>query len=391
MPYDTQRPGRNVENFVERMFHGIARFWQRVSEGMEIAELWARFMAETRASYDFYAREVNMTRVEFEKPGHRAWRIIKALFWAMILKLSPPRRVVLLISLVFAFFPFGDVVHDQDNVRFTMVHDSTLHFWGAMGLLFLLCLELADRVIMKRDLEIAREIQHWLVPSDAPRLPGFDVAFSSRSANTVGGDYYDAFLRGTDLNQRLLLVVADVAGKSVPASLLMATFQASLRTLADAPTSLAELVGGLNRYACAHSLGGRRFTTAFFAEIDPTTREFSYIRAGHCSPYLRRASGTIEMLEAGQLPLGIEAHMHFQPVTGKLNTGDVLLIYTDGVIEAFNEHDEEFGESRLRDALTVAPKDSAEGIRKYIVGAVDNFVGFTRQHDDITLLVLCVL
>jgi len=260
------------------------------------------------------------------------------------------------------------------------------------ALLFLLALELADRVTMKRDLEIAREIQRWLVPASPPEVPGVEIAFVSRPANTVGGDYYDAFLRAspgskTD-SKRLLLVVADVAGKSVPAALLMATFQASLRTLAEAHTSLLELVEGLNRYACAHSLGGRRFTTAFFGELDPETRVLSYIRAGHDTPFIRRASGSFERLETGDLPLGIDPGARFNCGTVTMGPRDLLVVFTDGLIEAVNEADQEFGEARVLSVLKSSDAASAQATLKNLLLAVDAFVGHTRQHDDITCLLL---
>jgi sigma-B regulation protein RsbU (phosphoserine phosphatase) len=206
----------------------------------------------------------------------------------------------------------------------------------------------------------------------------------------VGGDYYDAFLRGAPSSKpnskRLLLVVADVAGKSVPAALLMATFQASLRTLAEAHTSLLELVEGLNRYACAHSLGGRRFTTAFFAELEPETRVLSYVRAGHNAPFIRRASGSLERLETGDLPLGIDAGARFTCGAVTMAPRDLLVIFTDGLIEAVNDADQEFGESRLLEVLKSSDAAGAQATLKNLLSAVDAFVGHTRQHDDITCL-----
>ena len=124
----------------------------------------------------------------------------------------------------------------------------------------LLAVELADRVTMKRDLEIAREIQQWLVPESAPKIDGIDIAFSTRPQNTVAGDYYDAFSARFAANRTavppLMVAVADVAGKSVPAALLMATFQASLRALCDHAGFSGEIVDGLDRYCRAHSLEG---------------------------------------------------------------------------------------------------------------------------------------
>ena len=142
-----------------------------------------------------------------------------------------------------------------------------LRFWGGAVLLLLLTLEIADRVVMKRDLEIARDIQKWLLPATPPEVPGLAIAFATRPANTVAGDYYDVFPR-TGQEQHFLFAIADVAGKSIPAALLMATFQASLKTLSATPCTLDELVAGMNRYACNNSQGGLRFTTAFLADYD---------------------------------------------------------------------------------------------------------------------------
>lgn len=138
------------------------------------------------------------------------------------MKLSPGRRVILLLALVLLFFPTIQIGRGDQEFD----TNGTAEVAGGL-LLILFAMELADRVAMKRDLEIARQIQSWLMSSAAPDVPGVDIAFATRPANTVAGDYYDAFFRP---NQRLLVVVADVAGKSVPAALLTATLQASLRT-----------------------------------------------------------------------------------------------------------------------------------------------------------------
>ena len=140
------------------------------------------------------------------------------------------------------------------------------------------------------------------MPSEAPAVPGLDIAFVTRPANTVAGDYYDVIPRGND--GKRLLVIADVAGKSMPAALLMATFQASLKTLSATSPDLVELVCGLNRYASDHSIRGSRFTTAFLAEYDPETRAVVYVNAGH-NPPIRLHAAEIEKLNDGGVPLGI--------------------------------------------------------------------------------------
>ncbi len=362
----------------------LRTFWQRVTDGVEIQQLWAQFHADARASYQLYAADVDWTRVEGESRWKSFWRGCRALFWAMMMKLSPGRRVLFLISLALLVFPGFSFRSGDTEFRL-----YNLAVFGGIGLTVLLALELSDRVTMKRDLEIAREIQGWLMPAEAPAAPGVDVAFATRAANTVAGDYYDAFFRpaSSDQSARLLLVVADVAGKSIPAALLMATLQASLRTLAALPGSLLELVGRLNAYACAQNPGGHRFTTAFVAELEPETRQLTYVNAGHNWPVLRHVSGAIERLETGGIPLGITAGARYECGSTTLVAQDLLLIFTDGVVEAENDREEEYGEHRMLGVLSGARGSAREVVRE-LMSSVDSFVGLTRQHDDITCLVL---
>jgi phosphoserine phosphatase RsbU/P len=388
--------GEDLGARLDRWVRQVRTFWQRVSEGISVQQLWAQFAAEARASYGLYSREVDWEIVEGEPGWKRFWRVSRALFWAMMMKLSPARRVFFLMALVFVLLALF-------NLRlFGWPRELYIALAGG-SLLFLLALELADRVTMKRDLEIAKEIHRWLRPSVPPTIPGLDIAFTTRPANTVAGDYYDAFLRpapgGVDgscnpaapPSQRLLLVVADVAGKSVPAALLMATFQASLHTLATASMALPDLVEALNGYACAHSLGGLRFTTAFLADLEPAGRALTYVNAGHNPPILLRASGQIERLEAGGLPLGIARGVHHDYGNITLNNGDLLVIFTDGVVEAENPKGEEYGEPRLLQLFSPPPSGSARDDLNRLMASVDAFVGTARQHDDITCLVLrCV-
>jgi len=362
------------------MVRKLEVFWRRISEGIAIQDLWAQFRADARSGYQFYYKEVDSQPLEKESGWHRFWRIARGLFWAMMTKLSPGRRVLLLIALVLLVFPEFRFLWGGNEIN-----TAGLNFWGGVLLLMLLALELSDRVTMKRDLEIAREIQSWLMPSQAPSFPGVDIAFATRPANTVAGDYYDAFLRP---NGRLLVAVADVAGKSVPAALLTATLQASLRTLAALDCELPELVARVNRYACEQSLQGRRFTTAFLAELEPGTGFLTYVNAGHNWPVLRHAAGTIERLEAGGLPLGINQALPYGSGTTTMAGGDLLLIFTDGLVEAEDDKANEYGEERMMQVLpSLATASAAEAV-KNVIASVDKFVGPTRQHDDITCLVL---
>jgi len=386
---------RSLERGVNQVMPRLKSFWERVTEGIELQQLWAQFVAEARVSYALYSRDVDWKSIEGERRSRRTWNIIRAFFWAMMLKLSPARRVFLLLALVLCVLALLDVRIEFGETTRVEWNGQLFFILAAAALLFLLALELADRVTMKRDLEIAREIQRRLVPAGPPKVPGFDIAFATRPANTVAGDYYDAFLRGADGgapdSSRLLLVVADVAGKGVPAALVMATFQASLRTLALEPASLTDLAAGLNTYACKHGVGGQRFITAFLAEIDLSTRALTFTNAGHNPPILRRAAGTFERLEAGGLPLGIKPDFRYESGNATVAPGDILVIYTDGVVEAENGAGEEYGDQRLLELMKAPPGGTAADQMKHLMSSLDAFVRSTRQHDDITCLIMKVV
>ncbi|MGB9466739.1 MAG: PP2C family protein-serine/threonine phosphatase, partial [Candidatus Acidiferrum sp.] len=228
-----------------------------------------------------------------------------------------------------------------------------------------------------------------LVPSSPPEVARAEIAFASRPQNSVAGDYYDAFYptASTEDKGKLMLVIADVAGKSIPAALLMATLQASLRTIAGEGAPLGELVVRLNHYASAHSLDGRRFTTAVLSEYDPATRHLVYVNAGHNPPILRHANGATEKLEAGGLPLGIQMSATYDTAAIELKSGDALIFYTDGVVEAFDDKGQEFGNDRWIEAIRALPDWGAQESLQFLMKRVDEFVGFTRQSDDITCLV----
>lgn len=360
----------------------MRQFWQRVSEGRQLDDLWSQFAADARASYGFYGKDVDWEEIQKLPRWHRPFHVAKDIFWAMLMKMTPARRVLLLIALVMLLMS-GFTFQFGRNVAI----EFKFELFAALVFLLLLSLELADKVTMKRDLEIAREIQTWLVPSQAPEVVGADIAFATRPQNSVAGDYYDAFYPDPENKERLVVVIADVAGKSVPAALLMATLQASLRTIAGEGVPVAELVTRLNRYASAYSLDGRRFTTAVLCEYEPASRRLTYVNAGHNAPILRRANGAFETLEVGGLPLGIKTDASYETAAVELRPGDALILFTDGVVEAFNESNEEFGNNRWQGAIRNLPDWNAQETLHFLMKRVDEFVGATRQADDITCLV----
>lgn len=369
----------------------VDRFWQRVTEGMQLSQLWSQFQTDARSSYRLYSQDVDSTWTVGVPRVRHFFNVVSQFFWAILSKLTPARRVLLLLALVLIVVPGGEW-SSQTSTGEVKVFALDFHFYGGLLMFALLILEVGDRVVMKRDLQIAKEIQAWLLPANPPAVPGLEIAFATRPANTVAGDYYDVFPRrfpGSE-SATFLIAVADVAGKSIPAAMLMATFQASLKTLSTTPGTLLELVGGMNQYACSNSQNGRRFTTAFIAEFDPLSRSLTYVNAGHNTPILRRPSGVIERLETGGMPLGIMDDAPYQSATVALSTGDWLAIFTDGVVEAENTAQQEYGEARLITMLHSGVALRPSELLSSIMVDLDRFVGTAPQHDDVTCMLLKV-
>lgn len=363
------------------------RFWLRVTEGMQLSQLWNQFRTDAKSSYRLYSKEVDSTRAAGVRPGQHFLSVAGQFFWAIIEKLTPARRVLLLIALVLVVLPGGEWTWytKSETVK---VFALDFHFYGGLLMFALLILEVADRVVMKRDLQIAKEIQTWLLPANPPQIPGIEIAFTTRPANTVAGDYYDVFARPRESSDTFLIAIADVAGKSIPAAMLMATFQASLKTLSSTPSSLTVLVSRMNRYACGNSQNGRRFTTAFIAEYDPASRRLTYVNAGHNDPILRRQAGAIERLGVGGLPLGILEDAPYQSGEVTIQPGDWLAIFTDGVIEAENGYQQEYTEERFITMLHAGMMLSPHMLLNTVMVDLDRFVGDAPQHDDITCMLL---
>jgi hypothetical protein len=374
------------------MFARVQRFWLRVSNGMAMGELWKQFEADARLSYRLFSQEVDTTR----KPGVRRvkhfLRTVRLFFWAIVDKLTPARRILLLAALIMMAINIDvrwQPANHQQGAGFYF-GPLSLAVWGELLVLLVLVLEVTDRVVMKRDLQIAKEIQSWLLPPSPPAVPGLEIAFQTRPANTVAGDYYDVFPRpgAKAAGSAYLIAIADVAGKSIPAAMLMATYQASLKTLAARAETLTDLASAMNTYACGNSDNGRRFTTTFIAEYDVGSRQLTYVNAGHNAPMLMHGNGSIERLNEGGIPLGILGEAQYASGTTTIENGDWLAIFTDGVTEAENTGAQEYSEARLIQVLAANKTAAPQAALSTIMMDIERFVGSAPQHDDITLMLI---
>ncbi|HZD48709.1 MAG TPA: PP2C family protein-serine/threonine phosphatase [Silvibacterium sp.] len=251
-------------------------------------------------------------------------------------------------------------------------------------------LGLMEQQTHQSDLEQAHDIQVHLLPRETPQIPGFQIACAWQPALTVSGDYFDVLPLAKD---RLGLCIADVSGKGMAAALLMANLQASVKAFTQdggnaSNDSPAELCAKLNTALCNNIAPGR-FVTFFYGILDSKTRVFKYENAGHCLPLLVHADGAIEFPAAYSGVLGLFSHWTYSDREVQLTSGDVLLLMTDGVLEASDDKEEEFGYQRLIASVLAARGQGVHAIRQRILADVTAFCSNNFQ-DDASLIVITV-
>jgi sigma-B regulation protein RsbU (phosphoserine phosphatase) len=246
----------------------------------------------------------------------------------------------------------------------------------------LLEVEQAERM-MARELENAAEIQQSFLPSGPPYVPGADIAGHNAPSSAVGGDYYDFF---TYEDGSVAMVLGDVSGKGMPSSLMMMALQARVRALLGEFIELAGFMDRLNRLTAANCPPAK-FITFCASILNPFSGQLVWCNAGHNRPLIVRGDGTIEVLEGGGLPLGILPVTQYEQSTALLQPGDTFVLYSDGVTEAMNPSEEDFGEDRLQQVLTAHRNEPAKLILEAVLSAVREWSAGAAQADDITLLV----
>jgi len=238
---------------------------------------------------------------------------------------------------------------------------------------------------IERELRAAARIQQRLLPAEPPQVPGYDLCGYNRPCFDVGGDYFDYLLRDP---ATLSIVVGDVSGKGMGAALLMASIQASLHAHASTSASVEELVSQLNRAVCRNS-ELEKFCTFFYGEVDVGSGTLRFCNAGHNPPLLvRAAGGAVEKLIGGGMVLGFEPDVSYVTLEVRLEPGDLLVAYSDGVTESMNLDEEEFGEERLIEIVRACSEEPVEQVRHRVDAAVAEFVGEASPFDDYTLVLL---
>lgn len=322
-----------------------------------------------------------------EAPGkglRRFWHRAKVLFLGVSFRLTPARRLVFALSLLAALLSIGENRIGFRVEGVSAEFDLSL-FWslaGFLGLLYLLVVELVDRAQVRDELEVARAVQRDLMPAGCPLIAGWEFCASYRTAAEVGGDAYD-FVRLDDGG--LALVAADASGHGMAAGLVMAVAVASWRSAIEIDPEPRAVAAAVHR--ALRRAGGRRgFLTLFYGRLDLGRGELDWACAGHPFPILRRADGGIEELGDGSLPLGLRDVATPSHGAVALAGGDLLVLYTDGLVETLGRDGAAFGHDRLRAAI--APGGAPAEVHDRILAAFEAHLGAERLSDDVSLVVV---
>ena len=367
---------------LQDMAERSTRFGKEFTAGLNRQEVARLFDQEARGAYEALAEDTP-SKAEQADDLSRFMLQVRGFFVGFALKLSPARRLLFAFCLLCPLLGFFDL--DATIGPYQLLVDfSPLWFLTSIaGLTLLLALELVDRLRVRDELEVARELQRELLPRREPELAGYRVSHSYRTANEIGGDYYD-FLPLPD--GRTVLTVGDASGHGISAGLVMAIANATLKTALDVDPSPQAVLAQLNR-VLFRTGSNRAFMTLFYGVLEPQTGDLEYACAGHPFPFLRRADGTIEELGNGALPLGLNKSSTFASGRTSLEPGDLLVLYSDGIPEAAGgSHGETFGFDRLK-GLLVHP-ESPRVIHDRIVRAIKKHLGDRPLADDLTLVVM---
>jgi sigma-B regulation protein RsbU (phosphoserine phosphatase) len=301
-----------------------------------------------------------------------------------------PVRSVLAVPLGVGEKVFGIIYADSPIAegRFTEDHLKVLTTLASVAAIRVenarLLEQQMERQRLEHELQLASEIQQRFQPTAPPQVPGYELQGISFPCYEIGGDYYD-FIQRDD--GKLVITLGDVSGKGTAAALLMSSLHAAVHAQCSAQDSIVETIEAVNRYL-ADNTPANRFVTLFYAELDPVTGILAFVNAGHNPPLIVHAGGTVENLSSGGLPLGIKPDAVFKEGRTRLQNGDVLVIYSDGVSEAPNPEGEEFGTARLQDVVMRNLDASAPGIRDRIEAGLTKFAQGTPASDDITLVIV---
>jgi len=359
-------------------------FVRHYTDGLNVRDLRRMFGEDASKAYRVLSRDQDAPPNDGD--GVRGFfRRTKILFIGISRKLSPARRLIFAASVLATLLGLlggKELTLGSASTTISVGTASVYLITAIAGFAFLFTMELVDRIRVRDELEVARQLQADLLPKTAPIVPGYAFAHSYRTANEVGGDYYDISVLPDD---RVALVIGDASGHGIAAGLLMAIANATLKTALEvdpAPDKVAKLLN-----STLYRTGDRRaFMSLFYALLEPSTGVLDFVCAGHPFPLLRRRDGSVVELGSGALPLGMRPELDLPVQRAQVGRGEILLLFTDGLPEALDGKEESFGFSRLEQLASKG--SSASQLHDSVVTAFKAHVGNRDMADDVTLLVM---
>jgi phosphoserine phosphatase RsbU/P len=376
-----------------------AREWFRTyTRDFSTGDLHQLFTDDTRDAYDYFARGLDKEALAGLSWWKRTALRFRQVFVAFTLKLPAARRAVYFVALAIALlgllqlyrgFEPIDVPVGLPFFRLAVLlpvwADGTFALIVSLVLVNLLVLlEVAERLSLKGELEVAREIQLALLPRGTFTSEDLEISGVTKPANTVGGDFYDVLPQP---DGRIVLTLGDVAGKGSPAALLMALLLAALRTLVEERLSPSALAARLNVQICRHSPASR-FITLVYAVYHPGSGKLTYVNAGQNPPLIRRRDGRFERLAGTGIALGLFENSEYCEAETVLEPGDTLVFYSDGITEAEDPDGQPLEEAGLELAVERHAASPASTITSEVLAAVQSHAQRTRFADDLTILVI---
>lgn len=366
---------------VERTIASLARAVGQTTDGLQAGDLQRLFQRDTARAYAVLTRG---HAGESEPRGalRRTFYRLRLILAGLSARLSPPRRLLFVAALACALLALLQLRFSSGTTTVSF-GGSPLYVVLSVGtLVLLLALEMMDRVLVRDEMEVARELQRALLPAGTPAVAGYHFAHSYRTANDIGGDYYGFHCLA---DGRLLLVAGDASGYGMAAGLLMAIADATLKVALDIGAGPERTVALLNR-ALYRSGTARNFMSFFYGVLHPTSGRLEYLCAGHPFPLLRRRDGGVEELGRGSLPLGVRQQPDAVLEVTELQQGDALVIYSDGLPEAVDPSGAVFGFERV--AALVREGGTAAQLHARLLAELDRFLAGEPRGDDVSIVVV---
>lgn len=324
---------------------------------------------------EFYLSSEKKRRLSRKKWYSRwfytCWWVLKG----MILRLSPLRRIIMVIGILFLLSSTVVINRNDDSSRNRAI-------LGGVIVIFVLMLELKDKQLAHNELIAGRKIQEKLMPSENPLISGWDIWMYSKPANEICGDLIDYVEVNKD---KYALFLADVAGKGLNAALFTTKLQASIRTIIY-DLRLEKLVSKVNEIFFKEK-NRFIFASLFYTEIQPGRNEIEYVNAGHLPPVLLRTSGTVE-LPKGNAAIGLISYEKYLSNSISLNPGDFLIIFSDGVTEAMNNAGNLYGKDRFYKFISTRRNFSSKELGEDILKEIEQFLNYSNPSDDLSLIII---